>query len=105
MDFSVPVELDIPGVLAPADIGVYDLFWKAYIADRYSLRTKAVTLYLNTRGMDVSARTLRRFFWMDGALYVLTKIGPYDLEGDGVTKAEFVQVQDIDAYLDFPDLT
>lgn len=103
MDFSLPVELDIPGVEAEPSVGVYDAFWKAYIKDRYSKGAKAVTLFLATRGMPVFQGWLRKFLWIDGALWSVAKIGPYDMAGDGVTKVELVQIQDVAAYFDYPE--
>ena len=105
LDFGTPLELDIPGVTLDPETDVYHVFWSSFIADRYNRNTKVITLYVSTRGLAVDASLLRRFFWIDGALWVLSKIGPYDMGGDGVTKCEFVQVQDPDDYLDYPDLT
>lgn len=94
MDFGTPAEIDIPGAFISDDSDVYAKFWDAYIADRYNKDTKTVTLSISTRGLPMSIEQMRPFFWFRGSLWTLNKIIDYDITGDGITKCEFVQVQD-----------
>ena len=98
MDFGTPAEIDIPGAFIRENSDVYARFWDAYIADRYNKDTKTVTLSISTRGLPMSIEQMRPFFWFRGSLWTLNKIIDYDITGDGVTKCEFVQVQDPDNY-------
>ena len=101
MDFGTPAELDIPGVAVREGSDVFSIFWERYFADRYNKDTKTVTLYVYTAGLQMNVEAMRRFYWFRGSLWALNRIIDYDLAGDGVTKCEFVQVQDIDNYLNF----
>ena len=94
MDFGTPAEIDIPGAFIQDGSDVYARFWDAYIADRYNKDTKTVTLSISTRGLPMSIEQMRPFFWFRGSLWTLNKIIDYDITGDGITKCEFVQVQD-----------
>ena len=99
VELGMPLELDIPDVTIMADIDVYAGFWARYMSDRYSPRTKVMTCYVYAEGMRFDASSLRHFFWIDGARWVLNKISDYDLNGNGLCKCEFVQVQDINNYV------
>ena len=98
MEFDTPVEVDIPGVSFLAGSDVYTRFWANYMKDRYSPRTKVMTCYVNTAGIRWDVSALRRFYWIDGVVWVLNKIESYDIAGDGICKCEFVQVQNIINY-------
>lgn len=98
-EFSTPLEIDIPGVRIARDMNVYNAAWRDYIQDRYSPATKVLTAYIYAdRIHGFGPAALRRFFYIDGAVWVLNKISDYDLNGDGLTKCEFVQVQDAENY-------
>lgn len=101
LEFGTPAEVDIPGVTIAADSDVYAAFWKRYVRDRYYKGTKVVTCYVNLNGLPVSVELLRRFYWFDGALWVLNKVTDYDINSAGVTKCEFVQVQDKANYMNY----
>ena len=94
MDFGTPAEIDIPGAFISEGCDIYARFWEKYIGDRYNKDTKTVTLYISTRGLPMSIERMRPFFWFRGSRWALNKIIDYDITGDGVTKCEFVQVQD-----------
>lgn len=99
VEFGMPSEVDIPGVAIAPEIDVYALFWARYMSDRYSPGTKVMTCYVYTGGIRFDADALRRFYWIDGAVWALNKIQNYDLNGDGICKCEFVQVQDMQNYV------
>lgn len=105
IEFSTPAEIDIPGATILPNMDVYAVFWARYIADRYNPSTKVLTCYVEAgRIPDFGPASLRRFFWIDGAVWVLNKIDDYNLNGDGITKCEFVQVQDVANYNTQPNI-
>lgn len=99
LEFGTPLELDIPGATIDANSDVYAVFWARYMRDRYAPSTKVLTCYIDTAGLaGFGPDALRRFYWIDGVLWTLNKICNYDPNSDGLTKCEFVQVQEIDNY-------
>ena len=105
MDFGTPSEVDIPGVQFVRNSDVYGAFWASYIADRYSPATKVLTCYVDAAKIpNFGQEALRRFYWIDGALWALNKIENFDLNGTGLTKCEFVQVQAVEAYTVHPNI-
>lgn len=94
LDWGDPQELLIPGATIAADSNIFDQFWSNYIADRYDDDSAVVTCYVDLRGMRVNESLLRKFYWFDGALWVLNRIIDYSLTTYGPTKCEFVKVQD-----------
>lgn len=104
LDFGTPAEVDIPGVQFVPNCDVYGVFWASYIVDRYSPATKVLTCYVAAAQIpNFGPDALRRFYWIDGALWALNKIENFDLNGTGLTKCEFVQVQDSANYTNFPN--
>lgn len=104
LDFGTPSEVDIPGVQFVPNCDVYGVFWASYIVDRYSPATKVLTCYVAAAKIpNFGPDALRRFYWIDGALWALNKIENFDLNGTGLTKCEFVQVQDSANYTNFPN--
>ena len=53
---------------------------------------------MDLRGLQVGPELLRRFFWWDGALWVLNKIDNYSLTTWDLAQCEFIQVRDTDNY-------
>lgn len=99
VEFGAPMELDIPGAVMASNIDVYAVFWKAYLGDRYSPATKVMECYVNVEGLGIPVQEmLRRFYHIDGSLWVLNKISSYDLNSVKPVKCEFVQVQDVNNY-------
>ena len=100
LEFGTPMEVDMPGATILPEIDVYRVFWANYVADRYNPATKVMACTVMAAGIpDFGAAALRRFFWIDGALWVLNKISDYDINGPGLVKCEFVQVQNIANYV------
>lgn len=98
MELGIPAEIDIPQVYIDNDASVYRRNWSAYIADRYNADTRALTAYVDLRGMQVDQELLRHFYFFDGALWVMNKIANYSLTTVGTTQCEFVKVRDVKAY-------
>ena len=100
LDFGMPREFAFPGETLDvgSDVFLYDRAWKAYLHDRYDGNTKVMTCKVDLAGLRVDADLLRRFYWFEGAVWVLNKISNYAVTAFAPTQCEFVQVQDIDAY-------
>lgn len=99
LDFGVPSELDIPNANYFESSTIYAKAWRRYVADRLSVDTKILRCRVRLDGLQVGQDLLRKFYWYRGALWTLNKIENYSLTTFDLAECEFVQVQDIDAYL------
>lgn len=99
LDFGVPGELDIPNLDYFDASTIYAKAWRRYVADRLSVDTKILRCRVRLDGLRVGQDLLRKFYWYRGALWTLNKIENYSLTTFDLAECEFVQVQDIDAYL------
>lgn len=78
--------------------GLYESFWKAYIADRYDQDTRLMTCKVNLNGFKVDDNLLRKFWYYEGAIWVLNRIINHSLTTYDLTECEFVKVQEIGNY-------
>ena len=99
LDFGQPSELDFPAINYDPEDTIYARMWQKYIADRYDKDTRVLTARVDLSGLQVGQGLLRKFYWYDGALWVLNKIVNHSLTTYGPTECEFVQVRDKDNYL------
>ena len=99
LDFGVPRQLDIPGIVYNGNLTIYERAWKKYLTDRYDVNTKVMTCRVDFSGIKVSQELLRKFYWYENSLWVLNKITNYSLTTYDPVECEFVQVQDKDNYL------
>lgn len=99
LDFGVPKQLDIPGMVYDPSTTIYASAWRAYLQDRYDVNTKVMTCRVDFSGIRVSQDLLRKFYWYDNSLWVLNKIKNYSLTTYDPVECEFVQVQDKSNYL------
>ena len=99
LDFGVPRQMDMPGVIHPDGCTVYERGWKDYLSDRYDVNTKVMTCRVNFGGIQVNQELLRKFYWYDNSLWVLNAIKNYSLTTYDPVECEFVQVQDKNHYL------
>ena len=98
LDFGTPKEANIPSVNFHDDSSGYEKAWAAFIRDRYNQDTKVMKCRVNFQGIQVGPDLLRRFFYYDGAIWVLNKITNYSLTTWDPVECEFIQVQDKAAY-------
>lgn len=91
-------KVSLPQNAYVAGLGLYDQFWKNYIADRYDEDTKVVTVKVDFRGIRVGEQLLSRFFQFGGCRWVLNKITNYSLTTYDLVECEFVKVIDMNAY-------
>lgn len=102
LDYGEPRELAFPRQIYSDgnDRTIYGRCWRAYMRDRFGGDTKVMTCKVDLSGMMVGAALLRRFWWYDGAIWVINKISNYSVTTPGPVSCEFVQVIDPDAYVD-----
>jgi hypothetical protein len=77
---------------------IYDLFWNKYINERYNIQNKKVTLYVNITPPDFIQFEFNKFVTVDNQLFMINKIYDYDLNSNGLTKVDLIQITDISAY-------
>ena len=101
LDIGMPRQLDIPGIYYREGVTIYDIAWKAYIADRYDVDTEVMRCRVDFRGigLQVGNGLLRRFYYYDGSLWVLNKITNYSMTTYDPVECEFIRVQDKANYL------
>lgn len=97
LDFGIPRELDVPGLDYTGGT-VYLDRWRKYIADRLSVHGKVLRCRVDLSGLQVGPELLRRFFWYEGSLWVLSRISNYSLTTFDPAECEFIEVRDIDNY-------
>ena len=77
---------------------IYNKWWKAYQQDRYDDDTFKITCKVDLRGFKVGQDLLRRFFYYDGAVFVINKIVNHSLTTWDDTECELIKVQDYNNY-------
>lgn len=78
---------------------IYNEWWQKYQRDRFDDDTFSITCKVNLRGLPVGQELLRRFFFFQGAVFVMNKIINHSLTTWDDTECEFIKVQDISNYL------
>lgn len=99
LDFGVPAELAAPDIVYNAADSLYARKWGDYIADRYDDDTKVMRCKVHLDGLRPGPDLLRRFYWYGGSLWVLNAVSDYSVTTDDPAECEFVQVRDMDNYL------
>jgi hypothetical protein len=77
---------------------IYNKYWKRYLTDRYDDDTFVLKCKVDFRGFNVGQELLGRFFYYDGAIFVLNAIRNHSLTTWDLTECEFIRVQDINNY-------
>lgn len=98
LDFSMPAEIDIPGVSFKEDAGIYERYWRRFLAGRYDDDARVMKCSVDLAGLSVDAELLRRFYYYDGAIWSLNAIENHSITTLDPTKCEFVKVIDIQDY-------
>lgn len=78
---------------------IYNKWWKMYLSDRYDDDTFILSCKVDLRGLFVGRELMNRFFYYQGAIFVLNKIINHSLTTWDETECEFVKVQDKSNYL------
>lgn len=97
--FNTPNE-DYTYNLSVSDIGgnnIYEMFWKDYLNERYNIQNKKLTAYVYLSDEEFTNFTFNKFVVINNQLFMINNIIDYDLNSNGSTKIEFVQVTDPNA--------
>lgn len=94
LDFGISRELYVPNCTYGQDIGIYNEYWRNYIADVYSINTKVFECYCYLDNID---EVFREFYYYDNALWILSKVTDWNIDTQ-LCKAIFIKVNDIDNY-------
>lgn len=79
--------------------GIYDLYWKNYIDERYNTQNKLVTCYLKITPTDYVNFEFNHFIVIENQLYIINKIYDYDISNtNSSTKVDLITIQNISGY-------
>lgn len=78
--------------------GIYDLFWKNYLDERYNIQNKIMTCYLKLTKTDFVNFKFSNFVKIGNMIYFVNKIYDFNVESNGTTKVDLISVQDINGY-------
>ena len=78
--------------------GIYDLFWKNYLDERYNIQNKIMTCYLKLTQTDFVNFKFSNFVKIGNIIYFVNKIYDFNVESNGTTKVDLISVQDINGY-------
>ena len=78
--------------------GIYDMFWKIYIDERYNIQNKKVTCYLKLKPSDFINFEYNKFIRINDIIYFVNKIYDYNISSNESTKVDLITVQDITSY-------
>jgi hypothetical protein len=94
LEWGLPLARATNGTSEGESVTIYDRYWKAYQQDRYDDDTFKMTCKVNLRGLRVGQELMRKFFYYDGALFVLNAIRNHSLTTWDDTECEFIRIQD-----------
>lgn len=77
---------------------IYNKWWRNYQSDRYDDDTFKMTCKADLRGLQVGQNLMRKFFYYQGAVFVLNAIRNHSLTTWDDTECEFIKVQDKSNY-------
>ena len=98
-NFGHPQVIYSPDTYTTQGDSIYDVAWKNYIRDLYSVDTRKLTCYVRAEMDDRPwPYWLRRFYWFNNAIWRLNEIKDLNLCAYDTTKMEFIKVQDIENY-------
>lgn len=88
---------------------MYEMFWKRFIDERYSVQNKKLTGYFYLTPSEYNEIKFKDFVKIQNTIYHINKVVDYDFDTNSPTKVELVQVWDIKAYTEgqkaFPALS
>lgn len=97
LDFGTAQELFLPNMSITDESNIYHFYWEDYLNDLYDVNTRLLTCYVRIEG-NPNPDWLRGFFWFRNGIWRVNTITDYNPSSYGLTKVEFVKVQDIDDY-------
>lgn len=98
-NFGHPQVIYSPDTYTTEGDSIYDVAWKDYIRDIYSVDTRKLTCYVRAE-MDEKPWPywLRRFYWFENSIWVLNEIKDLNPASFDTCKMEFIKVQDMNNY-------
>lgn len=99
LEWGVPKRISTSvdaGVRSVPDI--YTAYWKNYLSDLYDDNTRVLNCKVNLRGLTVNQELFKNFYWLDNALWALSKISNYSLTTFDDAECELIKVNDIENY-------
>lgn len=78
--------------------GIYDMFWKRYIDERYDIQNKKITCYIKLSLNDFTNFEYNHFVKIDNILYIVNKIYDYNIATSEPTKVDLISISNINAY-------
>lgn len=98
-NFGHPQLLYSPDTYTTEGDSIYDVSWKNYIRDLYSVDTRKLTCYVKAQ---LDGRPwpywLRRYYWFENSIWRLNEIKDLNMGSYDTTKMEFIKVQDMNNY-------
>lgn len=77
---------------------IYDIFWRAFIRDKFNENSKIHTAYFKLNIGDLD-NIFKKFIVINNTLWVVHKISEYNPLSPDTTKVELLSVQDINNYV------
>lgn len=98
-NFGHPQLIYSPDTYTTEGDSIYDVAWKNYIRDLYSVDTRKLSCYVK---VQLDGRPwpywLRRFYWFENSIWRLNEIRDLNMASYDTTKMEFIKVQDMENY-------
>lgn len=79
--------------------GIYDIFWKNYLDERYNIQNKIMTCYLRLSKTDFVNFKFSNFVKIGNMLYFVNKIYDFNVDSNEPTKVDLISIQDINGYM------
>lgn len=98
-NFGHPQLIYSPDTYTTPGDSIYDVAWKNYIRDMYSVDTRKLSCYVKAQ-LDGKPWPywLRRFYWFENSIWRLNEIKDLNIGSYDTTKMEFIKVQDMNNY-------
>ena len=98
-NFGHPQVIYSPDTYTTDGDAIYDVAWRDYIRDLYSVDTRKLTCYVRAE-MDERPWPywLRRFYWFENSIWALNEIKDLNPASFDTCKMEFIKVQDMNNY-------
>lgn len=99
-DFSTPTEIYVPNTFAMLGRDIYNLYWRDYIADIYSINTRVLTAEIYLADIHDS---FKKFYWYNNALWCLSSISDWNPETK-ICKAKLLKINDKGNYTNYLEI-
>lgn len=99
LDMGTPRELGVYSIMLDDSACIYAKAWRRYITDRYDADSRVMSCKANIRALgQITSELLRKFYYYDGALWVMNAIKDYSLCTEDTTQIELVKVTNVNNY-------